>query len=163
MQYFRFLPCEGRELFIIKKMKRSDVYKILRDRLLSEIPDLTTDVNRGQMDHPKPDYPLPLPLALITFSRIRWDVYAKGVERGELTVSVDYYKVICSNMFSGSESENETLKLLDSPDEIYRALAYFSVNGLFDELYREEESEIKSGGRLIGYRVTFKANVYEEF
>ena len=142
-------------------MKRSDVYKVIRDKLLNDIPGLTIDVNRGQMNNPKADYPIPAPLALIGFSAIRWEVYQHGVERGSLTIEVNYYKVICSGTFSGAEAENETLELLDSPDEVYQSLKYFTVDNLFDELYRTGESEIKAGGRLIGYRITFNANVYQ--
>jgi hypothetical protein len=142
-------------------MKRSDVYKAIRDKLLADIPGLTVDVDRGQMTDPKAEYPIPIPLALVNFSKIKWEVIATGLERGSLTISVDYFKVIASGMFSGAEAEDETLELLDSPDEIYQSLKYYSIGELFSELNITEESEIKAGGRLIGYRVTFSANVFQ--
>jgi hypothetical protein len=144
-------------------MKRSDIYKALRDKLIAEISGVTVDIQRGQMDKPIKDYPMPMPLALIGFSRIRWEVLANELERGEMTITVDYYKnLVSSGSFSGAESEDETLDLLDSPDEIYQALGYYFADGLFEELYRVEESELKAGNCLIGYRVVFKTYVYQE-
>lgn len=142
-------------------MKRSDFYKAVRDKLIADIPGLTVDVDRGQMENPKADYPIPVPLALVGFSSIRWDVAGTGVEIGTLTVEVSYYKTICSNTFSGAEAETETLALIDSPDEIYTSLRYFDAGGLADEFYRTSEREIRAGGRLIGYRIVFEAHVYE--
>lgn len=144
-------------------MKRSDIYKAIRDKLLSDIPGLTVDVNRGQMDSPKADYPIPVPVALVNLYSIRWEIYAHNLERGLVTVQVDFYKVICSGTFSGAEAENETLDLLDSPDEIYQSLKYLSLpEGSLDELVRTRESEIRSSGRLIGYRIEFEGYVYQE-
>jgi hypothetical protein len=144
-------------------MKRSDIYKSLRDKLLADIAGITVDVNRGQVDTSNRDYPLPLPLALVNFQRIKWDSITENYEKGEMIVSVDYYKVIASGMFSGAEAEEETLELLDSPGEIWQSLRNYSVDGLFDELCRESEQEIKSGGMTIGYRMVFKTNLFEEF
>ena len=144
-------------------MKRSDIYKALRDKLLSNIEGLTVDVQRGQLNDPRREYPMPMPVALIGFSKIRWEVMADRYERGKMTITVDYYKnLVSSGAFSGAESEEETLALLDSPDEIYQALGYYSIPGLFEELYRVEESELKSGGCLTGYRIVFETYIYQE-
>lgn len=141
-------------------MIRSEFYKAIRDKLLADIPGLTVDVDRGQMDNAKADYPIPVPLALVAFSAIRWEVYSEGVECGTLTIDISYYKAICSATFSGAEAEAETLELLDSPDEIYRSLRYFEPPGA-NAFYRTAEREIRSHGRLIGYRVTFEAHGFE--
>jgi hypothetical protein len=143
-------------------MKRSDVYKAIRDRLLLDIEGLTVDVNRGQMNSPKADYPLPLPVALVSVSAIRWRTLSDVLQHGTVTVEVDYFKVKCQDTFSGAEAEEEALLLLDSPDEVYQSLKGFEVPGLLEGVRRTGEREITAGGRTIGYRITFEADVYEE-
>jgi hypothetical protein len=142
-------------------MVRSDIYKAVRDRLLEAIEGLTVDVNRGQMNDPKADYPIPVPVALVGISDIRWAVLDGRLQHGKITVAVDYFKVICSGTFSGAEAEDETLALLDSPGEIYEALQSYEVDGLFYGLSCLREQELRAGGRLAGYRLTFEADVYE--
>jgi hypothetical protein len=142
-------------------MKRSDVYKAIRDKLLLDIEGLTVDVNRGQMNNPKTDYPLPLPVALVSVSAIRWRTLSDVLQRGTLDVEVDYFKVKCQDTFSGAEAEEEALLLLDSPDEVYQSLKEFGVPGLLEGVRRTGEREITAGGRTIGYRITFEADVYE--
>jgi hypothetical protein len=143
-------------------MKRSDVYKAIRDRLLTDFEGLTVDVNRGQMSDPKADYPLPLPLALVSVPAIRWTTIADGLQRGVITIDVDWFKALCQHTFSGAEAEEEALELLDSPDDPYQSLHGLTAPQLPDGIRRTSEREIRAGGRLIGYRVSFEADVYED-
>lgn len=141
--------------------KRSDIYKAIRNKLQSDIPGLTVDVNRGQMSDPKADYPLPAPLALVGISDIHWKTIGRDVQHGIVTVTVDYFQAICSGTFSGAEAEDETLTLLDSPADIYSSLNFFEVEELTGEMCRTREQELRAGGRLAGYRITFEADIYE--
>ena len=143
-------------------MKRSDVYKAIRDKLLSDIEGLTVDVNRGQMNDPKADYPLPLPVALVGVSAIRWRTVAEMIQSGTVLIEVDYFKVICQDTFSGAEAEDDALLLLDSPDDVYRSLQGFEAPGLLGDVRRTDERQVNAGGRIIGYRVAFEADVYDE-
>ena len=142
-------------------MKRSDVYKAIRDKLLSDIGNLTVDVNRGQMNNPKADYPIPLPLALVSVSSIRWKTISSALQSGNVTILVDYFKVICQDTFSGAEAEDEALMLLDSPDDVYLSLQGFEAPGLLGEVRRTEEKQLVDEGRVIGYRIAFEADVFD--
>jgi len=144
-------------------MRRSDVYKTIRDRLLSELGDgLTVDVNMGQMDSITADYPLPTPLALISIAEIQWTDVAEGIQIGTVSFTIDYYKVIASGTFSGAEAEDTTLALLDSPDEIYQALRDYEVAGMLEGVLRTGEREVRIDKRLAGFRISYTATVFEE-
>ena len=143
-------------------MKRSNVYRAIRDKLLSDIRCLTVDVNRGQMNNPKADYPLPLPLALVNVTSTRWNTISGTVQAGIVNIVVDYFKVSCQNTFSGAENQDEALLLLDSPDDVYKSLQGFQAPRLLGAVRRTEERQIEAGGRIIGYRITFEADVYEQ-
>ena len=142
-------------------MKRSDVYRAIRDKLLSDIEGLTVDVNRGQMNDPKADYPVPLPVALVNVSDIRWRTITEVLQAGTVLIAVDYYKVRCQDTFSGAEAEDEALMLLDSPDDIYQSLHGFEAPGLLGSVRRTEERGIRTGGRIAGCRIAFEADVFE--
>jgi hypothetical protein len=145
--------------------KRSNVYKAVRDRLISEIPALkTVDLQRGQI-YPGKDnkftYPFPMPVSLISLSKTVWTDLGGAMQRGVINIAVDYYVERVTDSFSGSESEEDTINLIDAPDDIFRALYNYKIDGLFEKLIRISEEEIKRNDRLTGYRILFQTYVYE--
>jgi hypothetical protein len=142
-------------------MKRSDIYKAIRDKLLSDIPGVTVDVQHGQMNTDL--YPAVLPLALVEVSNIKWVTLSERMQQGAADVKVDYFKKICSGTYSGAEAEDETLALIDSPDDISHALNAFEFPfALSGRMFRTGEKALAADGRLVGYRIEFEAEVYEE-
>jgi hypothetical protein len=142
-------------------MKRSDIYKAIRDKLLVDIEGITVDVQRGQMG--AENYPMLLPLALVDISNIKWETVSARLQRGEVEVKVDYFKILCSGTFSGAEAEDESLTLIDSPDDISLALNAFELPfAASGQMFRTGEKALAANGRLVGYRIEFVAEVYEQ-
>ena len=76
-------------------------------------------------------------------------------------MSVDYFRAVCSGMFHGAEAEDETLELLNSPADICGSLNFAQFAESAGPLVRVREQELRAGGRLIGFRIAFEADVYE--
>ncbi len=141
---------------------RSRVYTEIRNRLLEKLPQLQyVDLQKGQFDKPQQNYPIPLPAALIEIKPKEWSNAATGNQMGETIVSIYLYHDLVTDSFNGAEQEAETIKLLDTQDDVFQALECFDSDE-FQPLSRISEHEPYYGDRYVCFGTDFKTLLYAE-
>lgn len=140
-------------------MKRSDIYKALRDQAKANFPDLQyIDLEKGQMQRRSDNYPIPLPALLIRIGAINWTSANEGLRVGIVTISLTLHEDLVTDTFDGAEMENETLLLLDKQDELFQAFEGYAV-GDFSPLTRVTDQEPKVVMRSISFTTDFKTSI----
>ena len=140
-------------------MKRSDLYKKLRDISKSKLPDLAyVDLQKGQFKRIAENYPIPMPALLFEFSDFDFSNVLNNGQIGSATVSACLYLDLVTDSFDTCELENESLELMDRADEIFNALQGESCE-LFSKLIRKREAKPEYGTRYIMLRTEFTCSV----
>lgn len=136
-------------------MKRSFIYKPLRDRAIQGMPYLKfRDLQKGQMQNPTQNYPIPLPALLIEIGDIRFSNLSEHNQKGDGIISLCLYLDLVTDSFDTAEQENETIELLDRMDDVFQTFEGFSIPGL-TPLVRQTEYKPQYGKRFILFRVDF--------
>lgn len=140
-------------------MKRSDLYKKLRDVAKAKITDLAyVDLQKQQMKKIADTNPIPLPALLIEFKDARFSNVAKLDQLGDKTISLYLYLDFVTDSFDGAESENDSIALLDKMDEIFQTFQGVSCE-LFSQLIRVSEGIQEYGTGYICFRTDFSTSV----
>lgn len=139
-------------------MKRSDIYKAIRNKA-SELTYLKSkDLQKGQFQKEKDTYPLPLPALLVEFSDFRFKSQLEHTQIGEGIVSLFLYLNLVTDSFKGAEREDETIEILDRFDDLFQTFEGLSIPGL-SPLVRVTEFKPQYGNRYIMFRVDFSTSV----
>jgi hypothetical protein len=142
-------------------MKKSDLYKSIRDIAKAGITDLEfVDLQKGQFKRIKENQPVPLPALLIEFRGGSFSEMARNSQMGDVTIAIYFYLDLVTDSFDGAESEEETIELLDRQDDVYRVFQGQSCE-LFSKLIRTNEEPPQYGERYIMFRTDFSTNVKE--
>lgn len=140
-------------------MKRSQIYKPLRDQALAGMPYLKfRDLQKGQMQYPVQNYPVPLPALFIEISDFRFSNLLEHNQKGDGIISIYLYLDLVTDSFDGAEQENETIELLDHMDDVFQTFEGFSIPGL-TPLVRQTEYKPQYGTRFIMFRVDFTTTI----
>ena len=140
-------------------MKRSDLYKKLRDVAKAKMTDLAyVDLQKQQMKKISETNPIPLPALLIEFKDAQFSNVAKLDQMGNKTISLYLYLDLVTDSFDGAESENDSIALLDKMDEIFQTFQGVSCE-LFSQLIRVSEGIQEYGSRYICFRTDFSTSV----
>lgn len=140
-------------------MKRSQIYKPLKDQALIGMPYLIfRDLQKGQMVRAKDNYPIPLPALLIDIGDVRFSNLSEHQQKGDCVISIYLYMDLVTDSFDDAEMENETIELLDHMDDIFQTFEGFSIPGL-TPLVRQIEYKPQYGTRFIMYRVDFASTL----
>lgn len=121
---------------------------------------LYIDLDKGQLQQKKENYPFPLPAVLVKFGAIRWSSASEGLRLGDLTFTFTLIDNLVTDSFEGAESENETIELLDLQDDLFQALEEFSTTDM-QPLTRESEGETKTDIRAIIFTSTYKTTIQQ--
>ncbi|WP_165027079.1 hypothetical protein [Dysgonomonas sp. ZJ279] len=140
-------------------MKRSQIYKPLRDQAIKGMPYLKfRDLQKNQMHAPVQNYPIPLPAIFIEIGDIRFSNLLEHDQKGDSVISIYLYLDLVTDSFDGAEGENETINLLDRMDDVFQTFEGFAVPGM-TPLVRLTEFKPQYGTRFILYRVDFTTTV----
>ena len=140
-------------------MKRSTLYKALRGHSAQlDYKKLYVDLQKGQMDRPKKNYPIPLPALFIELGDFRFKPLLEESQKGSGTITLYLYQDIVSDTFKGAERENQTTDLLDHFDDLYQTFEGFSIDGI-TPLVRETEYKPQYGERYILFKIDFSTSI----
>lgn len=140
-------------------MKRSIIYKAIRDKAKSELDYLQfIDLQKGQMKNPRRNYPVPLPALFVEIGNFRFSNMLDDAQKGDGLITISLYIDINSDSFDGAESENETIELLDHFDELFETFQGLSIENC-TPLVRETEAKPQYGTRFILFEVSFSTSV----
>ena len=134
---------------------RSVVYKAIKDRLKEAKPELEyIDLQKGQFLRMTENYPIPLPACLIELKPVSWSNIVEG-QLGDAIVSFSIFMENVTDSFDGSETEHESIEMLDAQDELYDIMEGFSGEG-FSPLCRKGEAAPLYDKRFVMYTVNFQ-------
>ena len=102
---------------------------------------------------------IPVPAVLIHLGSIKWSDYKRGMQAGEIIVSVFAYFMI-GNLFDGAASESESLSILDFTDDIVDVLSHFAERDTFQPLVRVAEETFTKNKYLV-VRLDFATVVFQ--
>jgi hypothetical protein len=140
-------------------MKRSEIYKPLRDRAKDQLPYLRfIDLQKGQMQDTKQNYPIPLPALLIELGDFQFSNLLEHQQKGDGKISLYLYLDLVSDSFAGAEREDETIAILDHFDELFEAFEGFAIQNL-TPLVREVEHKPQYGTRCMMLRIDFTTTI----
>lgn len=143
-------------------MKRSQIYKPLRDIAKQELPYLKfIDLQKGQMNNPTQNYPIPLPALLVEIGEFRFNNLLEHKQKGDGVISFYLYLDLVSDSFNGAERENETIRMLDHFDELFETFEGFSITNM-TPLVRSMEYKPQYGTRFIMFRIDFTATIDDD-
>lgn len=137
--------------------KRSDIYKALRDHAKAGLTNLKfLDLQKGQFQDIKKNYPVPLPALLIELSDYRYSNAGEFLQKGDGIISIYLYQNNFADSFLGAERESESISLLDNFDDIYQVFEGFAIDGI-TPLNRVVEYKPQYGLKWIMFRVDFRS------
>ena len=140
-------------------MKRSGIYKPLRDRAKEKLPCLKfVDLQKGQMANPTQNYPIPLPALFVEIGDIRFSNLLEHQQKGDGIISFYLYLNLVSDSFKGAEQENQTIEILDRFDDLFEAFEGFSIPNL-TPLVRSQEYKPQYGKQFIMFRIDFTTTI----
>lgn len=143
-------------------MKRSEVYKVIRDVVKEKMPYLQyVDLQKQQMKRPSEHYPIALPALLVEFKDARFSNISQLNQIGDFVISIYLYLDLVTDSFDGSELESETIELLDKADDVFQTLQGVSCD-LFSQLIRIGEAVHEYGNKYICLRTDFATSIKEE-
>lgn len=144
-------------------MLRSEVYITIKDCLLEKMPILKfVDLQKGQFTQAQENYPIPLPACLLKFGEVKWSNAESGTQLGCVNISAYLYVSLVTDSFNGAEGEEETLKLLNLQDVLFKAIQGIAsencspLNCINDgePQYTEGLVQFKSDFETVLYRTT---------
>lgn len=143
-------------------MKRSDLYKKLRDIAKAKMPELVyVDLQKQQFKKANPEHPIPMPALLIEMRDGSFENISHLSQTGKKTISIYRYDELVTDSFDGSESENETIELLDNQDALFQAFQGESCE-LFSAMIRVSESIHEYGNCYVCFKTDFTVSVLDE-
>lgn len=143
-------------------MKRSQIYKALRDKAKQELVCLkAVDLQKGQITNPTQNYPLPFPVLLVEIGDFRFSNLLEHKQKGDGVISFYLYVDLVTDSLIGAERENETIELLDHFDDLFETFEGFSIPNL-TPLVRSVEYKPQYGNRYIMFRIDFTATIDDE-
>ena len=143
-------------------MKRKDIYKALRDLAKTKLEYLKfVDLQKGQMQFPKQNYPVPLPALLIEISDVRFSNLSEFNQLGDGIISFYLYVDSGYDTFKGATREDASLDILDKFDDLYQTFEGFPVANL-TPLNRSNEYKPQYGEKFILFRVDFTTSVDDQ-
>jgi len=138
---------------------RSNVYKEIRDRLKSKMPELVyIDLQKGQFAKREQNYPVPLPACLVEFGAIKWS-NTTGEQIGDAQISTYLYIDLVTDSFDNAELENETIEILDTQDDLFDSLHGFTGKN-FNPLSRTSDSPHEYGEGYVCFKVDFRTTIF---
>lgn len=140
-------------------MKRSLLYKALRDEALGKMPYLNFfDLQKDQVKTPQQFYPIPFPALLIELGNADFSQLAEFHQKGAMPVSFYLYLDNVTDSFDGAEQEQQTIEMLDRIDDVYQVFEGFCIEGM-TPLVRIRDYMPVYGTRLAMYRIDFTTMV----
>lgn len=139
-------------------MKRSDIYKAIRNKAADLTYLKSKDLQKGQFQKEKETYPLPLPALLVEFSDFRFKSQLEHTQIGEGIISLFLYLNLVTDSFKGAEREDDTIQILDRFDDLFQTFEGLSIPGL-TPLVRITEFKPQYGNRYIMFRIDFSTSV----
>ncbi len=140
-------------------MKRSDIYKPLRDLANDKLSYLKfIDLQKGQMNVQPQNYPIPLPALFIEFGDFRFSNLLEHQQKGDGLISFYLYLDLVSDSFHKAERENQTIDILDYFDELFETFDGFSTPNI-TPLVRSMEYKPQYGTRFILFRIDFTTTI----
>ena len=134
---------------------RSEIYKELKAEIKSKFPELQfIDMQKRQFEKADQNYPIPLPACLIEFKPVSWS-NTIGEQIGDAIICLHLYVDLVTDSFDDSESENDTINILDNQDALHDRLNGFSGTH-FAPLSRSYDNTAQYGNRFICFPVDFK-------
>lgn len=115
-------------------------------------------MEKGQMQNPANNYPLPLPALLFEFGDISFSNLGEQAQKGTLLVTMNLYHDLVTDSFEGAELENFTINMLNRFDGIYRTFETFGIPGI-TPLNRTVEYKPAYGKRYILFKVEFRTTI----
>ena len=101
-------------------MKRSLLYKSIRDRILATMPSIVyVDMNKGQVHGGKDHYPFPKPAVLIQIKSASYTDVSRLCQLGNVTVSVTLCQECMTDSFDGAEIDDANIDMLNEQDDLY--------------------------------------------
>lgn len=138
-------------------MKRSSLYKAIRDHVKASFPDVAiVDLQKQQIkrkesaDH----YPFPLPAFLVEFKTAKYSQTGKLTQIGDLEIIFTLYHDLITDTHDTAELEDETLDLLDNTDDVFESFQGFTIPE-WGILTREEDLQDQYGLRWIAFSTRF--------
>lgn len=143
-------------------MKRSTIYKSIRDVAKSEIPDLAfVDLQKQQIKRRTVEFPLPLPALLVEFKHTPYSNVGSKSQLGEMHITLWLYVNLITNSFDGAEMETETLELLDRADEIFEVFHCNTLGGI-GSMTRIADLPNEYGADWMALKTDFKLTIKDK-
>jgi hypothetical protein len=121
-------------------MKRSELYKALRDLAKEKMPDLKIiDLQKGQFGKQAQNYPVPLPALLIEIGDFRFSNLLEHRQKGDGVIGLYLYLDMVADTLNGAERESQTIEILDRQDELFEAFEGTVISPLATPLVRQTE------------------------
>ena len=119
------------------------------------------DLQKGQFDLQKENYPLPLPCALVEIKPTTWENLLGRRQEGKTVISVYLYLVNVGDTVKGSSSETESLQMLDCFEEVFKNVTDLAAPS-FQRMVRIWDGIIKYNDDYVCYRTDFQTVLYEQ-
>lgn len=134
---------------------RKELYTTVRDRIRAEMPWVRwVDLQKGQMDAPAKNYPLPLPCALVEIKPVTWEYYTENAQLGHAIIAIWLYLDHSGDSVKGAETEDQSLELMDRMDEVFQILT--DLSGVsFKRLVRSSDQVVSYKPRMVIFRCDF--------
>lgn len=135
-------------------MKRSTIYKAIRDEASTKLQLKWIDLQKGQMRSLKENYPFPFPALLIEIGDFTFSQLAEQTQKGEGVISLYLYENLLTDTFKGAKRDDIAIDLLDRFDALYQSFEGFVI-GNMTPLVRVKEYKPEYGNKYVLFRIDF--------
>lgn len=135
-------------------MKRSTIYKAIRDEASTKLQLKWIDLQKGQMRNLKENYPFPFPALLIEIGDFNFTQLAENSQKGEGIISLYLYENKLTDTFKGAKRDTIAIDLLDSFDTLYQTFEGLVI-GNMTPLVRVREYKPEYGNKYVLFRIDF--------
>jgi hypothetical protein len=136
-------------------MKRSVIYKAIRNKAKLELGSLKfIDLQKGQMNNQRQNYPVPLPALFIEIGNFSFTNQLHNAQKGAGTISFYLYVNNNADSFSGAENEDHSIELLDDFDTLFETFQDMAIENC-TPLIRTNEFKPQYGKGYIMFQVDF--------
>lgn len=154
-------PPSTRGRVFFNKMKRSVIYKSIRDIAKAKLQLKWIDLQKGQLKIPKENYPFPLPALLIEIGDFSYSQLAEHAHIGQGIISLYLYKDLLTDSFKGAKNEDIAIDILDNFDSIYQTFEGLSIAEM-TPLVVVKEYKPEYGNKYISFRVDFSTSAQKQ-
>lgn len=116
------------------------------------MPDVWFDLQKGQATNASDNYPMPSPALLVEFRQMRYEPLSRGQQMCKLELSLYYYTWL-GDTFSGSESEADSLEILEAGSVLHTCFGNFADG--FAPLERTAQQIVAHRGPYMVLRVDY--------